>query len=72
MPKSLGYISTGDRVVIKSRGHQTGFGGNDLSKHIGKHGEVLHEDGFGLCRVALDDGSRVTAWNSADLEYEDA
>jgi hypothetical protein len=71
MPRELGYISTDDRVVIKSRGNETGFGGQDLTGHIGKRGTVLSEEGFGLCTVRLDDGGVVEAWNGADLDYED-
>lgn len=65
------YIDKGDRVVIKSDGTQTGFGGNNLKEHKGKHGIVLRNDGFGLCKVKLDDGNEVSAWNSADLMREE-
>lgn len=66
-----GYIDTGDRVVIISDGTITGFGGADLSKHKGKHGLVLGNDGWGCCTVKLDDGETVTAWNSSDLKREE-
>lgn len=65
------HIDAGDRVVIASDGNITGFGGQTLTKHKGKHGVVLTNDGWGLCRVLLDDGEEVSAWNGADLEKEE-
>ena len=62
------YIDRGDRVIIVGDTHANGS--SVLAAHQGKHGVVLSNDGFGLCEVRLDDGTIVTAWNSADLKRE--
>lgn len=64
-------IDTGDRVVISSDGTITGFGGQSLKQHKGKHGVVIGNDGWGCCAVRLDDGFIVSAWNGVDLTREE-
>lgn len=61
------FIGRGDRVVVVGN---TRMGSSDLSAHQGKQGEVVSNDGSGLCEVRLDDGTIVTAWNIADLKRE--
>ncbi len=63
------YITVGDRVVISPN---RGLGASNLRPHDGKHGVVIKEDGYGYCKVRLDDGTEVYAWNIRDLEREDA
>lgn len=63
------YITVGDRVtILPSRG----LGASDLRPHDGKHGVVIEEDGWGFCRVRLDDGTEVFAWNLRDLQHEES
>ncbi len=63
------YITVGDRVTILP--HKGLFGSSNLQPHDGKCGVVISEDGYGFCRVRLDDGIEVNAWNSRDLEREE-
>ena len=42
-------------------------GSSDLSQHQGKKGVIVSNDGFGLCRALLDDGTKVTVWNYSDV-----
>lgn len=73
MPKTLGWIDTGDRVVISSvENNFTGFGSSSLKDHhLGMHGEVISNNGVGCCQVRLDNGELVSAWNGKNLTYEE-
>jgi hypothetical protein len=69
-----GYIDTGDRVIIKSvELVHNGFGGTSLRpEHLGMHGIVLRNDGWGHCRVQLDNGDEISCWNGKHLDSEPA
>lgn len=64
----------GDRVVVvgNTNGGFSGAVSSDLTKHMGKHGVIVHNNGCGLCKVLLDDGAKVLAWNGCDLKPESA
>lgn len=67
------YIDTGDRIVVSSTDNaNTGFGGGSLRpEHLGMHGKVLRNDGWGHCSVLLDNGDEVSCWNGANLSLEE-
>jgi len=65
---SKSYLDKGDRVVIV--GNTNALGSSDLSEVQGIHGEVIYNNGWGLCQVKLDNGETVSAWNDADLKLE--
>lgn len=74
MPKDKGYISTGDRIVVKNvENFNSGFGGTSLREEdLGQIGVVIHEDGWGHCEVRLDNGREISCWNGKNLDYEGA
>lgn len=65
-------LGVGDRVVVvrNMNAGPEGQESSDLSEHIGKHGIITSNDGWGLCGVLLDDGTMVSAWNRHDLQKE--
>lgn len=65
-----GYIDTGDRVVITAGLAEPEHARSARPEHVGKHGVVESNDGWGRCEVLLDCGARIMAWNGKDLELE--
>ena len=68
------YPDVGDRVIVirNANAGSVGQQSSNLSEHIGKHGVITANDGWGLCSVELDDGARVLAWNRYDLQKEES
>ena len=64
------YIDTGDRIVVTEGVREPTHARTALPELEGLHGEVLDNDGWGRCRVLLDDGRTVTLWNAKDLAPE--
>jgi hypothetical protein len=73
MTETKEYIDTGDRIVVKDvTPEHNGFGSTSLKEHhLGMHGIVSYNDGWGHCRVLLDNGDEVSCWNGKHLEYEE-
>ena len=63
-----GYIDTGDRVRLTEALRDATHARPAYPALVGATGTVVGNDGWGLCRVALDDGGYVSAWNGIDLE----
>lgn len=71
MSVEAGYIDTGDRIVVKATGTSNGFGSSTLKdEHVGMHGIVVSNDGYGNCRVKLDNGEYASCWNGQSLDFE--
>ena len=66
------WIDAGDRVIVKcGENVGNGFGGSNIAeRHEGMHGLVLSNDGFGHCRVLLDNGETISCWNGKNLDWE--
>lgn len=70
MTEQRDWIDVGDRVVVTDRIAKPEHMRSARPEAAGQHGEVVSNDGWGLCRVQLDNGTRITAWNGIDLEWE--
>jgi hypothetical protein len=64
------FIDAGDRVVVKDAIADEAHARTPKPEAAGKRGVVESNDGWGLCRVLLDDGTQIMAWNTKDLERE--
>jgi hypothetical protein len=60
----------GDRVIVGEHIAQPEHQRATYPDAVGMHGIITENDGWGLCTVALDDGTTIKAWNGADLERE--
>jgi hypothetical protein len=64
----MSYIDTGDRVRLTDALRDDVHLRPAAPDLVGATGTVVSNDGWGLCRVALDDGGYAQAWNGIDLE----
>lgn len=68
---NAGYITVGDRVVVTEGVLEDEHMRKAKPELVGQHGVVEDEDGWGFCRVRLDDGSMASLWNEKDLAREE-
>ena len=64
------FLDAGDRVVITDGIAEEAHARTPRPDAAGKHGLIEGNDGWGLCEVLLDDGTRIRAWNAHDLKPE--
>lgn len=72
MPKELGYIGVRDIVtVVNVEGDgPTLYGAASCgTEYLGQVGQVIHNDGFGLCTVKFPNGNTKMFGNIRDLRY---
>ena len=60
------YIDAGDRVRVVSV--DSVHGGCNDKGFLGKEGDVVRNDGWGLCEVIFADGQHEHFWNCSQLE----
>lgn len=65
------YLTDGDRVVVLEHISQDAHARTPRPEAAGHHGEIINNDGWGLCKVRLDNGEVIYAWNNADLTREE-
>lgn len=62
------YIGAGDRVIVTEGIKEKAHARRPRPELVGMKGIVMENDGWGLCKVELDDGTWASLWNAKDLK----
>lgn len=67
----MDFIDVGDHVFVTEGILEDAHMRKARPELLGKQGLVVENDGWGFCRVLLEDGTYANLWNKKDLQLNE-
>ena len=67
----MSYIDVGDHVFVTEGVLEDTHKRKARPELVGKQGLVVENDGWGFCRVLIEDGTYAHLWNTKDLRLNE-